>query len=487
MSKLAGCFWLMLFACVSPLVAGQTATLPRGAVIRLGDATSKHAVTCVAVSPDGNLIAAASADGTARLCSRATGKSLHRFEVNTEPVWNAAFSFDGKILALAHQRGGISIWDVRTGKLQRRIEHAYPVYSLAFTPDDGFLAAETGDPDAIGLWDWRTGKTARNFERFNPLSRSVAVSPNGQLLAAAGKQTLHVWDLQENKLVLGRQNFDFSVTFSHGGALIALAGDHWVTIANSATGKKLAQLRADGNPRGSRSVAFGPDGLTVAGSHGKNVRLWEVPGRRQLHEFEGHAGLVTSVAFTPDGKALVSGSEDGTAIVWDLALVRDKSDKTRVDVQGQFDLLKDRDFLIAYGAFCRLRVAPKETLQLLEKHLDAATKVPADGFTQLIKNLDAPAFAIRNRAMEELKRYGVAAEHAVRNSRQGNGKLETMRRIDDLLNLLEAEWPRSQWCVTLLEEMRESRARELLTQLSKGDPDCRLTRIAALALARKSK
>ena len=148
-------------------------------------------------------------------------------------------------------------------------------------------------------------------------------------------------------------------------------------------------------------------------------------------------------------------------------------DKTRVDVPGQFDLLKDRDFLIAYGAFCRLRVAPKEALQLLEKHLDAATKVPADGFTQLIRNLDAPAFAIRNRAMEELKRYGAVAEHAVRKSRQGDGKLETMRRIDDLLNLLEAEWPRSQWCMTLLEDMRESRARELLTQLSKGDPDCR--------------
>jgi WD40 repeat protein len=438
------------------------------------------------VSAGGNLIAAASADGNGRLWDRATGKLLHRFGIDTEPVWSAAFSFDGKILALAHQRRGISLWDSRTGKLQRRIEHAHPVYSLAFTPDGGFLSAETGDPDAISLWDWRTGKLARNFERYNPLSRSVAVSPNGRLFAAAGKQTLHIWDLQENKLVLGRQHFDFSVTFSPGGVLIALAGDHWVTIANSTTGKKLGEFRADGNPRGWRSVAFAPDGLTLAGAHGKSIRLWDVAGgRRQLHEFEGHSGLVTSVVFTPDGKALVSGSEDGTAVVWDLELVRDKA--RIVDLRGQFDVLSDRDFLIAYGAFCRLRAVPKEALALIEKHIGPATKVPADGFAQLVKNLDAPTFAVRNRAMEELKRYGVAAEHVVRKTRQGNGKLETMRRIDDLLVFFEAEWPRSQWCVTLLEDLREPRARELLTLLSKGDPDCRLTRIVAAALARMSK
>lgn len=485
MTKLAGCSWLMLFACVSPLVAGQPATLPRGAVLRLGDGTSKHAVTSVAVTPDGNLIAAAGSDGNALLWDRATGKSLHRFHINAEPVWSAAFSFDSKILALAHKRGGISLWDVRTGKLQRRIEHADSVYSLAFTPDGGFLTAESGDPAAIGLWDWRTGKPARTFERYNPLSRSVAVSPNGRLLAAAGKQSLHIWDLQENQLVLGRQQFDFSVTFSPGGVLIALAGDHWVTIADSTTGKKLGEFRADGNPRGWRSLAFAPDGLTLAGAHGKNVRLWDVSGRRQLHEFEGHAGLVTSVVFTPDGKALVSGSEDGTAIVWDLAQVRDKA--RILDVPGQFDVLNDRDFLIAYGAFCRLRAAPKEAMPLIEKHLRPATKVPADGFAQLIKDLDAPTFAIRNRAIEELKRYGVAAEGAVRKTRKDNGKLETKRRIDDLLALFEAEWPRSQWCVTLLEDLRGPDARELLTRLSKGDPDCRLTRIAAAALARVSK
>jgi WD40 repeat protein len=76
-----------------------------------------------------------------------------------------------------------------------------------------------------------------------------------------------------------------------------------------------------GHTREVWSVAFSPDGKTLAtGSEDGTVRLWDVATHRQIGKpLTGHAGGVWSVAFSPDGKSLATGSEDGTVRLWDVA------------------------------------------------------------------------------------------------------------------------------------------------------------------------
>jgi WD40 repeat protein len=82
------------------------------------------------------------------------------------------------------------------------------------------------------------------------------------------------------------------------------------------------------------SVAFSPDGKTLASGAGKTVRLWAVKTGQAIHALEGHKGLVTSFDFSPDGKTLISSSWDKTVRLWAV-----ETGQTLDTLRGQVDPL----------------------------------------------------------------------------------------------------------------------------------------------------
>ncbi len=453
-------------------------------------------LTSVAVSPDGKTIITTCFGEPPWLWDRATAKPIRQLKDETRQwtafsgIWCAAFSPDSRTVALAHQRDGITLWGVQDGKLQRHIpeKNGDRIVSVAFSPDGKWLASESIDQPHAALWDTTTGELdgtfARGTKRFHDRGTSVAISPDSRLLASTATNGLNVWQLDSGKLVfLIPRDGGSSVAFSPGGFLVATAGQG-VKVFDAATGKELAKFDSELHHYGWRAIAFSPDGRLLAVADTKRVKLWEVAPRRELKGFEGHRGVITSVAFTPDGNALISAAEDCTALIWDLGAVAPPAE--RGGPKARWDDLYNSDRLRGYAAFCRLRASPDDTLTLLRTKLKPTAAVPAEHLADLIKKLDSDSFAVREQATQELSKHGLAAEKALRQAARNKPSLEAGRRIDMLLDDLDsgADWQRTLTALKLLEELRTATAREFLQSLAKGDPDSRLTREANALLQR---
>jgi hypothetical protein len=131
---------------------------------------------------------------------------------------------------------------------------------------------------------------------------------------------------------------------------------------------------------------------------------------------------------------------------------------------------------------------PGQTLPLLKEHLRPVTNADDRTTARLIADLDSDAFAVREKAAQELERLGDSAETALRQALRDKPAPDVRRRVEDLLEKLEGSgWIRDTRAVEVLERMGTAEARELCARLASGAPEARRTLEAKAALARLAK
>ncbi|KZP18430.1 WD40 repeat-like protein [Athelia psychrophila] len=244
-----------------------------------------------------------------------------------EAIQSVSFSFDGKYIASGSWDKTIRVWDAHTGELAAgpSKRHTHVVYSVAFSPDGKRIASGSLDKTVI-VWDAHTGDLiAGPFEGHSEPIRSVAFSPDGECIASGSEDhTVCVWDSRTGRLVAGpfegHNDEVNSVAFSPDGKCIASGSrDETIHIWDARTGDLVVEP-LEGHTRTVNSVAFSPDGLHIAsGSDDATIRVWDAStGQLVAGPLEGHTKSVYSVAFSPDGSQIVSGSDDHTIRVWDF-------------------------------------------------------------------------------------------------------------------------------------------------------------------------
>lgn len=249
-------------------------------------------------------------------------------------VFGVTFSPDGHTIASLEKNGRIKLWDRETGSLRRTLgvssqgtngELAAGVYALAYSPDGSRLAGP-GPKNSLVLYDAASGKIALRLEGDPGAVQGLTWSPDGQtLVAAVSAHGMRVWETREGRLTrpfLGRHGGPVaSVAFSPDGLTVATASyDKTVQIWAPASFEPTARRIFNGHTDEVRAVAFSPDGKRIASAGlDRTVRIWEVATGQEVAVCRGHTGRVISLAYSPDGERIVSGGADETARVWDAS------------------------------------------------------------------------------------------------------------------------------------------------------------------------
>lgn len=281
-------------------------------------------------SPDGRYIAAGTDYGI-HLWDTETGARLGAPLLGDQGwVFSVDFSPNGRYLISGGSEGNLVLWDVETGQPvgESWKAHEEAVWAVSFSPDGHYVASGSHD-GALIIWDVETGTQLAEPWRGHYLSvRSLAFFGSGAyLLSGATDTTLRLWSVNVHNTDLGEPLINswhtdtapMILEYSPDGRHL-IAGDISIGLWNTETGQQIG-LDWEGHEWFITSAAFSPDGkYVVTGSLDKTLRLWLVETGTQVGEpWEGHTDAVEAVTFSPDGLLVASSGRDNTIRLWNTA------------------------------------------------------------------------------------------------------------------------------------------------------------------------
>jgi WD40 repeat protein len=473
----------------------------------------EHPAVSLAFAPNGaSLASGAGEDGAVLLWDLKTCKPRHALHGHYPSVLSIAYSPNGSTIATGDgcEYGGsggldaqIRLWNASDGRLLRQFPgHINSVQSLAFSPD-GQTLASAGHDARVKVWDVATGKRQLQMRGADSQFRSVAYSSDGKTLLVAGTNSeLYLCRSDSGKKVqdLGptesrRRNILFASWLPDGRTVLTREQTQRLGPQNSEVSEvRLWEIESGRLLRFfpirtalpfQDCYALSPDGRTLATAaepwQSSTIQLWDTTRGIPLGLLKGHSGgLVTALAFSPDGKTLASSSRDTTILLWDVPRAR----------LGYFWSLLSNGRDDVGRAIKKGDVTLAEAAPFFKQRLRRAAELEVE-VNGLVANLDDDNFAVREQTSGKLADLGSEAAFALRLVLQRSPavSVEARARVEKILERMKtAEGdllgldPRSIWlCLAVLEDLGTLQAQQALQELVKGSPKSTVVREARAA------
>ena len=301
--------------------------------------TNTHAI--VGFTKDGGLLVTHD-NNSVRVWDFATGKVIRDFDAHSEDVMAAAIHPDGKRAASCSYKsfhvgnspwgGEVVIWEIETGKVLRTFAQDHDgVMSLTFS-SDGKKIATRGHDSTVRLWEVETGKeihrwTVPPIDSGQAGGNQVAFHPSGRELAALAGTGTVVWSVETKAEIRSLKNEVF-LAYSPDGKLLATLRDGMsITIWNTESGDIIARPRI--TLQGVVSGVFTPDSkrLAVGGMDG-SIQIIDMASKAEVYTLRSHEAWVTGMAYSPDGRWLVTSGGEPIMEIFEQLAGRSKSPPT---------------------------------------------------------------------------------------------------------------------------------------------------------------
>jgi WD40 repeat protein len=499
---------------------------------------SAAAVTQVSITRDGATAATSSRDSCVCIWDLKNGreKRIIRLPGVADYPPMAVLTPDSQQLVSAWQEK-IRVWNVANAQEVPLPELPADVKAAVVQFSISGKSLVVLSRQSVSLLDWPSGKFRRTFHLPEPEQKpgepqltAASVSPDGKLLAtlscrmwnraSLSHSVLDLWDVatgeRVRRLVATGGAVARSAFFTLDGGLVYIGPPDFgapkggrneeppgeIQLFDPLTGKvkqsfeRIPALAGYGLSYSSAS-GVSSDGRSVfcAGSDGV-IHIYETATGKIRRSLSGHRDHVSALAVTGDGRRLMSGSHDQTALVWDISLTgfapKNAGALGSDDAAKHWRKLLDSDAKAAYEAMALLASQPKTTVELIRAEIKPATGVPDDAaLDRLLAELNDGKFAVREDASRKLDRLGEAAVAGMR-SRLEKASPEARRRIVAFLDKhdtgkLTPEQLREIRALEILEQLNTPESRAVMSELAKGAASARLTQSASTSLARMSR
>jgi WD40 repeat protein len=452
------------------------------------DTTGKEvALTAVALTGGGQRLAAGASDGTVVLLDIATGKRLGPLPCHDGAVTTLQFLADDATLVSGDLECRVALWDAATGVQVGKT-------SLPRRPLSGLARVQPGAPY------WHELLESPAF--FSARALAPILSPRGHLILIPSEKELAFFELATSKPRSARfaATPQAKVVLSADSRML-VAGPDWAQHYYAASDQPLrlldaggAEKRVVGKFRDIRDFTLSPDGKLLAACSLGGLRLWDTATGTLKTALSGHRGVVTTLAFAPDGSTLVSAAYDGTMLLWDVAtLIKAPlpAELSAGELKTLWHDLAAPDAGLATAAMHRLIDDPPRAAGLLREHLKPVAAPPDEESAKLVPDLDDARPKTRENASKVLAQLAEIAEPALQACLAAKPSLEQRRRVELLLARLSApvtdgDRLRSLRAVEILESVATPEAINVLQTLATGAEGSSVTRQARAALRRLS-